>query len=107
MSESLENPVQGYQFWKEHVLIAENFMGSDQEYCRRNGLHPGTFSAYKVKLGFSKRKLQRTKAFVKIEPKPSGIVVGTLVAPAAAQKSRLMPDAKWTAEFVLSLMSQK
>lgn len=79
-------------------------MGSDQEYCRRNGLNPATFSTYKVKLGFSKHKKPRAKAFVKIEPKLSE---GSGERPTSEFKSRLIPDPKWTAEFVSALFLRK
>jgi len=107
VSESIENSVQGEPFWKEHVLTAEKFMGTDQEYCRRNGLNPVTFSSYKVKLGFSKRPRPRVKAFVKVEPKAAAVMTGTLGGQVTSQKARVLPDAKWTAELISALMSQK
>lgn len=99
---------QGEPFWRQHVLTAQSFRGTDVEYCRRNGLSPTTFSAYKVKLGFSKhKKREAPPAFVKVEPKTavSGSVLQS--AQAAPKNSRALPDAKWTAEFVSALFGQK
>jgi len=71
------------QVYREHVLKAQDFLGSDREYCRLNGLNAPIFYSYKSKMGLSR------KAFVRI--KQSG--------PDAVESS-WAPDAKWTAEFL-------
>ena len=111
MSESSESPIQGERFWREHILTAQNFMGTNVEYCRGNGLNPATFSAYKVKLGLSKSKKQaRSSAFVQIT-REVAVSTGPALLVAAAKASPaqppVIPEAKWVAEFVAALFGQK
>jgi hypothetical protein len=91
-------------FWRTHLLKAQEFSGSDKEYCRVHGLTKGTFYAYKKRLGFTKalRASQRRSktAFIKIEPAPEvhqehvqGIELRTL------------PDPRWVAALVVALMN--
>ena len=44
------------EFWRAHIKAAEAFDGTDKEYCVRHGLNLGSFSGYKNKLGFSRRR---------------------------------------------------
>ena len=111
MSDQLDSSIQGEPFWKAHILTAQNFMGTNVEYCRRNGLNTATFSAYKVKLGLSKSKKQpRPSAFVQIAPKTAasnGPASPALVAKGSPLQPSTVPDAKWAAQFVAALFGQR
>lgn len=102
MSEAQVSANETDQFWKDHVLTAQQFMGTDQEYCRRNELNAGTFSAYKVKLGFTKPRKVRGKAFVKVEPKRDEAPRPPKVP---APRSPALPDPRWTAELIRALIN--
>lgn len=82
--------------WRKHIHYAQNFLGSDSEYCRRNDLNPSTFKAYKLKFGFTKKIKRPYNKFVKIEQDFK-----------AAPHSIKLPDAKWVASFVLALMNER
>lgn len=90
--------------WRAHVAYADQFLGTEAEYCRRNGLKPSVFREYKKKYGAPKARVPRAKAFVKVErqePVPNG--PGTQ----ASRRTReaLFPDARWTAEFIAALLA--
>lgn len=90
-------------FWRSHVLAARDFIGTDAEYCRRNGINDKTFSNYKTKFGLTKGiKKGRPKKFIKLE---SAAVVDTRPRPADSIQGGA--DAKWMAEFVSALLSSR
>jgi len=72
--------------YREHVLKAENFSGSSREYCRRNGLSAPSFYAYKSELGLTRKA---RKSFVKVD-----------TADTRVSRPSVLPDPKWTAEFL-------
>lgn len=85
---------QGREFWRAHVMAAQDFIGTDAEYCKRNGLNDKTFWAHKSKYGFTKPAKGRPKKFVKVETEPVR----------ATPQSR-SPDPKWLGEFVAILLA--
>ncbi len=91
------------EFWRRHVEAAVRFSGSNTEYCRQNGLNQKTLSFYKTKLGFSKR-VGRPKAFVEVKPKleaePKPVCL-------KSEPKRQLPDAKWLAEFAITLLGSQ
>jgi len=80
MSDQVKSKAEVY---REHVLVAQNFKGSDREYCRRNGLEAGSFYNYKSEMRLTKKP---QKKFVQVTPK--------------IENSSTLPDAKWTVEFL-------
>jgi len=46
--------------WLRHIQNMKYFLGSDSDYCRRNGLKVEIFRAYKKKHGIRLRKVRRT-----------------------------------------------
>lgn len=91
------------EHWKTHILAAKDFLGSDHEYCRRNGLHPTTFSGYKRKLGFMPSKKKMTRKFVKVLSEPAE---KNQKEPLQVSYTKL-PDPKWTAELLLALAKRQ
>jgi len=81
--------------YREHVLAAKDFNGSDREYCTQNGLNVGAFYSYKSEMGLTK---PMKKKFVKLAPKETESV--------ALMKAPL-PDPRWTAEFLSHFLSQQ
>lgn len=100
------NGIDGEEMWKAHVTYAENFMGSNAEYCRRNGLSPKVFRSYKKKFGRAKARAPRLKAFVKVEGESPASEAPRTAAPRGSSGPPL-PDARWTAEFVAALMAHR
>ena len=91
--------------WKSHIEYAKDFLESDGEYCRRNGLSLSTFKKYKLKYCVVKPRRQRRqqKAFFHVEPEAIRRI-DPVQAPQSQKKT--LPDAKWAAEFVIALMSR-
>ena len=89
--------------WRAHISGAQEFPGSNAEYCRRNGLDHLVFRAQKKKFGATKSRILEPKAFVKIESLASTASPEPL---ARARKSNL-PDPRWTAEFIAALMAAR
>ncbi len=94
-------PESSEDFWREHIVAAGKFNGSNTLYCRVKGLSHKTFSVYKVKLGFSKPK-GRPKAFIEVK-QPKAAATAELPRVQVGPKKSL-PDPKWLAEFVVALM---
>lgn len=89
------------EFWRGHVLKAvHEFSGSNEEYCRINGLPKSPFYRHKKRLGLTRPFKPSNRAFIKIAPvKPEESAVEVKF------KRGSLPDPKWTAEFVSSLMA--
>ena len=98
--ESVNYKNKNQEAWNEHVLKAQQFGGSNSEYCRVNNLSLSTFFSHKSRLGLSKlTKASRARtAFVKVEPRFSADP-----GEDAEPKMRNLPDPKWVAKFVLAL----
>jgi hypothetical protein len=98
------------QFWKEHVLRAQKFSGSDLEYCRQNNLKPTSFSGYKKRMGLSKPRRTR-KSIKSTKSGFSKIIFSENHVPDQSLKPlrKSLPDPKWTAEIInyLYLLSYK
>jgi hypothetical protein len=92
--------------WLAHVKYAQDFLGSDAEYCRCNKLDQSTFKRYKKRFGFSRPYRQRSQAFVKVERRqePESTVESPIIGINSNRSPRL-PDAGWTAEFIAALMA--
>jgi hypothetical protein len=91
--------------WKAHIQYARNFMGTDPEYCRRNGLKLKQFKDYKRKFGFTRPRKQRAKGFLKVECEEL-LQTDSKKTPRGGPRVAL-PDAGWTAEFVIALMARR
>lgn len=85
--------------WKAHLAVAQDFLGSDAEYCRRNRLDPIVFRAYKKKYRRAERRASRAPAFVKVEREESAS------AAPRAPRAVALPDPRWTAEFIAALVA--
>lgn len=85
------------EFWRAHIELAELFNGTNKEYCLKHGLHPGSFSSYRKKLGYSKprKEPQKTAAFSQVQVKPKASELSTAK----------LPDPNWLAEFLKALGS--
>ena len=107
MNETIETTVreQVADFWQTHVMAAQKFIGTDGEYCRRNEISHKTFQAHKKKHGFTKpMKPRRVEKFVKVKAEPTQIVKPVTQAIAS---NKVLPDAKWMAEFVSALLANQ
>ncbi len=87
------------EFWRAHLEAARDFKGTGAAYCRLKNLDRRKFSFYKRRLGFSKSR-EAIKVFAEIKPKVDEVPKS--IRPALS--SRAFPDAKWLAEFTLSLL---
>jgi len=104
VSESIDSTAGGEEFWRNHVLTAQNFQGSDAEYCRRNEVNASTFYSYKAKLGVIKPIKRRNRGFMKVERE---IISGMETPKKVSSDTRGFPDAKWAASFVTALWEKK
>jgi len=77
------------ELYREHVLQAQVFKGSDREYCRRNGLDVASFYTYKSEMGLTRKQ---KKKFVQVA--------------ATKDETRWLPDAKWTADFLRHFLAE-
>lgn len=77
------------EYWTQHIRAAESFKGTKKEYCRRAGIKYGSLSAYRKKLGYTKRVLPEKSNFTKVE-----------VTKPQTKKSAELPEAEWLARFL-------
>ena len=89
------------EFWRTHILKAQEFLGSNQEYCKANGLQKSTFHVHKRRLGFTKPFKKKRSVFVKVAP-----VLGRPEKPVKIQQARL-PNPKWVAEFIMAMLGER
>jgi len=78
--------------FREHLLKAKEFSGSERKYCEVNGLRSWEYYHYKKKLGLGRAKKKR--GFIKVNP------VQTPRAVPEARNSFSGMDPKWLAEFL-------
>lgn len=100
MSEEIPILPNSEEFWRTHVEAAEDFEGSDLEYCRLHNLKSSTFGGHKRKFGFVKNPRPKRKAssvFKKIEVKKA-----MLVAP---KKTLDRKSPEWAARFLKEFLS--
>ena len=104
--EGTQGEIEDTESWKGHVLTAQNFLGSDQEYCRRNRLNPSTFAGHKKRMGLTRgEKRKRERKFVRLEL-PEADSGAPAEARVSVQKKALpLPDPKWLAELIQGLRS--
>lgn len=87
--------------WRAHVMYAEEFRGSNAEYCRRNRIDHAVFRTYKKKFGATRTREAEPKAFAKFEG-------GTQVQLRSSRALRSpLPDPRWTAEFIAALIAAR
>ncbi len=48
------------EYWTQHIKAAEQFKGTNKDYCQHTGINYGSLSSYRKKLGFT---LSQKKAF--------------------------------------------
>lgn len=87
--------------WRAHVKYAEDFRGSNAEYCRRNRIDHRVFRSYKKKFGATKARAGDPKAFVKIQAESQGGPKVETFRP----RNKSLPDPRWTAEFIVALIA--
>lgn len=101
MEENTIRQIKGSEFWESHVLKAQEFEGSEQDYCRLHKLSRSTFSGYKKKMGLVKPEKVKRRAFVKLITKD---------VPQSKSKETWncrLPDAGWVAELILALTGRQ
>ena len=92
-------------FWLSHVVAAKDFIGTDGEYCRRNEISHKTFQAHKKKYGFTRpMKPRGLEKFIKVKAEPDQVIKPVTQATAS---NKVLPDAKWMAEFVTALLARQ
>jgi len=101
--ESNTNDEMNEEFWKGHVLAAQSFSGTNREYCEVNGLAFRKLSFYKRRLGLGRPRKYK-KAFVEIKPQS---FVEEPPKTIFKEPKKALPDAKWLAEFALTLLSSQ
>ena len=79
-------------FWLNHIRAAEEFEGTNKEYCRVNGLNPRNFNAYRSRYGFARKKTE-----VKIKSAGFSTVQ---VVDSSREEGLDLPDPRWLAEFL-------
>jgi len=97
--ETIEDNLQGDDFWRAHFLKAEEFSGPNVEYCAANGLSLYGFQTNKKRLGFTRPK-KTLKPFVKV-----ACAAEKIATPVNPARPNRFPDAKWLAEFVKAVLS--
>jgi len=81
------------EIWRKHIESARSFPGTAREYCERHSLQVQSFYQWRKRL-FAVSGLKRS-SFVP--------VVMSRVEPEPLRRTDL-PDAQWTAEFILHLL---
>jgi hypothetical protein len=91
----------GQEYWNGHVSRADEFDGSNAEYCRHNGLSLGTFYSHKKRLRQNEKVKIKDKenAFLKIEPLTTNVQT--------EKSASFLPDAKWLGELILVLAGRE
>ena len=86
------------KFWQSHIEAAKFFRGSAVEYCDREKIALQSF--YQWRYRFSSSKIAyRANAFAPVEILPAS-------NPLDLQECCVLPDPKWTAEFVSYLIRE-
>jgi hypothetical protein len=98
--ETISDNVCGDDFWRSHLLKAQEFSGSNAQYCEANGLSLYGFQTNKKRLGFTRAK-KRPNAFLKIES------VQDTVTPPKLRSPQPLPDPRWLAVFVKTFLGYK
>lgn len=93
------NKQQKIEFWSQHVEQAENFDGTNEEYCRSNNIAHQTFYRWRLKL-----KKMRLPVIVK-EKKSLKSFVPVHVESIAITEKATLPDPKWVAELIHHLQA--
>lgn len=84
------------EFWFEHLKRAQEFGGTDFEYCQQNNLKSSTFSGHKKRLGFTKHpspKRVKQTSFKKIIVSPQRPVISKTQNP------------EWVAKFLKEFLN--
>ena len=97
-------PVMDENFWRAHVLGAQQFDGSEPEYCDQNGLNFSRFRKYKRKFGMTAPRGRPRKAFVRVEPSPEPVAEKEPTRTIRSREFGGLPDPRWMADFVKALL---
>lgn len=102
---SVETPNQE-QFWKAHVLDAQRFEGTFDEYCELHSLKRGQLQQYRKKFGTTRRyrRKKEAAAFVKVECAESR---ASEQKRAEREGGMALPDPQWLAELICAVMSRR
>ena len=84
------------QYWQTKIREAENFSGSETEFCRQEGLNNTTFKNWKYRLSKSSKRSRVGRRM----PVNSAFVPVKIQKPRAV---RSLPDAQWVAELIFYL----
>jgi len=82
--------------WREHVLAAQKFEGSNFEYCKIHNLKHSTFGGYKKKLGFTPGRQRRKNEFIQVTP---------VLSEKNVKINSDFTDPAWLAEFLKKLFN--
>jgi len=99
-----KRPTENDDTWRSRILQAQDFAGTDVEYCQHHGINLGHFKAYKKKLGLTRWRRRRTKAFARVV---TNDIPHRLTRDIERPLLRTRPDPRWVAEFVSILLAQK
>jgi hypothetical protein len=83
------------RYWRAQMAAADRFPGSQQEFCKSQGLSLNTFQYWRKKFNRS-RESHQTQA-----RKPSPFAEVEVIRP--IHPPQRLPDAKWVAELVWHL----
>ena len=100
----LENIILNETEWRSHVKAAEEYSGTDRNYCASRGLNVRQFKKYKSKFGLAVPRGRPRKAFVRVETKTEPVPKEVLEKSPRPREFRGLPDPHWMAEFVTSLL---
>lgn len=94
------------EFWRAHLKKLSASGKSLEDYCTDEGISHHTFRAWRTQINkldrtsknqvIEKRNLNREKSFTRVLVKHE--------LPVDREKAICLPDPKWTAEFVLTLL---
>ena len=84
------------EFWREHILKADQYLEGKQAYCVANNLPESTFYKWRIKI-FGKNKKVKSPFL------PVAVSAPELRQQACPQKNNL-PDARWVAEIITNVI---
>lgn len=100
--ESSKHNLRDSEFWRAHVLQAEEFSGTYASYCESNGLSKSTFNAHKKRLGFTRVSKSKRRAFVEVAP-----ICNLSKEPPKTRSERTLPNPRWVAEVLMAMVGER
>ncbi len=97
-----DNKLRDPEFWRAHILKAEESSGTYAGYCESNGLSKSTFHAHKKRLGFSRVSKSKRRAFVEVTP-----ICELSKEPSRARSESRLPDPRWVAEVLMAMVGER